>query len=282
MAGNIQWFRWHHGSVGDPKFGRVAVKAKVSLPVVIAVWACILERASAADDRGSYAGIDWGDIDYLLRLDDGQAHAVAMAMHDLVLLDKTTGDVLNWAKRQPRREREDDDSAERVQRHREKKRQETTGQPSVTHVTPSNANETNVTPREEKRRGEERREEVPTHTSSDSTDTATQAGAVCVCLRAIGISGVQPHNPNLLELLGKGATVGSFEGAAQSAKESGKPSFAYVLGIVKQQMREAAQIATASLAPAGQGPPNKQEALENRNRQIARDWAEQRQAGAEA
>ena len=33
MAGGIDWFRWHHGSVTDPKFQLVARKSKQALDV---------------------------------------------------------------------------------------------------------------------------------------------------------------------------------------------------------------------------------------------------------
>ena len=48
MAG-MDWFRWHHGSVTDPKFQLVARRAGASLPDVLAVWAYVLEAASQAE-----------------------------------------------------------------------------------------------------------------------------------------------------------------------------------------------------------------------------------------
>ena len=83
---------------------------------------------------------------------------------------------------------------------------------------------------------------------SDAAPVATQAGAVCVCLRSLGIQGVHPHRPELVELLGKGATVGNFEDAANTAKESGKPTFAYVAGIVRRRMLDAATIAGQAMS----------------------------------
>jgi hypothetical protein len=50
MAG-MDWFRWHHGSVNDPKFQLVAKRAGASVAEVVAVWACLLEAASSADER---------------------------------------------------------------------------------------------------------------------------------------------------------------------------------------------------------------------------------------
>lgn len=149
MAGNIQWFRWHHGSVNDPKFGRAAKKAGSTLPVVIAIWACILERASAADDRGNYSGLDCADVDYLMGLEDGQTESVIQGMREVGLIDSER--VSAWDKRQPKREREDD-SSDRVEKHRAEKRQQETKQTEQNNVTPSNASVTQETHREEKRR----------------------------------------------------------------------------------------------------------------------------------
>ena len=49
---DMHWFRWHHGTVTDPKFGLIAKKAGASVAQVIAIWAYLLEAASAAEERG--------------------------------------------------------------------------------------------------------------------------------------------------------------------------------------------------------------------------------------
>ena len=74
MAGNIQWFRWHHGSVTDPKFKLIAHKAKQSLATVIAVWAFVLEQASA--NGASISTFDPAGCDALLGLDKGQSDRI--------------------------------------------------------------------------------------------------------------------------------------------------------------------------------------------------------------
>jgi hypothetical protein len=66
MANGIDWFRWHHGSVNDPKFGLVARKAAARVGDVIAVWALILEQASANTERGLFGAIDCEATDFLL------------------------------------------------------------------------------------------------------------------------------------------------------------------------------------------------------------------------
>ena len=76
MAGGIDWFRWHHGSVTDPKFQLVARKAGARLSDVLAIWAYVLEHASAADVRGEFGDLDHEAIDCLFGFDDGLTEAV--------------------------------------------------------------------------------------------------------------------------------------------------------------------------------------------------------------
>lgn len=149
MAGGIDWFRWHHGSVTDPKFQLAARRANASLPEVLAVWTYLLEKASAAEVRGCFGEIDAEAIDCLFGMDDGKTAAILLAMSDRKLIG---GDcVAAWDKRQPKREREDS-SAERMRAYRE--RQVTPIAPSITDVTPCDASVTQKDPRGEERRGE--------------------------------------------------------------------------------------------------------------------------------
>jgi hypothetical protein len=115
-GGSVDWFRWHHGSVSDPKFQWVARRSSVSVATVIAVWACILERASMSARRGCIDGFDCEDIDVLLGLDDGNTEAVVRSMRDKGIL--TEDCINNWASRQPLRE--DSAAAERKRRQRDK------------------------------------------------------------------------------------------------------------------------------------------------------------------
>ncbi len=149
MAGNIQWFRWHHGSVTDPKFKLVAHKAKQSLATVIAVWAFLLEQASASDERGAFGDVDCESLDCLLGLDDGATAAIIQAMQCRGLVEN--GSVSAWEKRQPKRERVDENSTERSRAFREKQRHAT---PDSSDKAPCNAMQRQKTPREEESREE--------------------------------------------------------------------------------------------------------------------------------
>lgn len=111
------WFRWHHGSINDPKWRVVAMRAGVKLshnvpqrpttshdvPVchVIAVWAAMLECASQAGERGSLADWDDEDVAVGLGLDQAEVAAIRTAMEGKVIAD---GFVSAWNKRQPKRE----------------------------------------------------------------------------------------------------------------------------------------------------------------------------------
>jgi hypothetical protein len=151
MAGGIDWFRWHHGSVTDPKFQLVARKSGAGLPAVIAIWAYVLEKASEATERGHFGALDAEAVDCMFALADGTTARVLseMDVRGLTL----AGVVLSWDKRQPKREREDDKSTERVRAHREKQRLESTW------ATPWNAmkRQWNAKKRLEERRVEEKR-----------------------------------------------------------------------------------------------------------------------------
>lgn len=74
MAGGIDWFRWHHGSVADPKFQLVARKAKTNVAAVIAVWATILEIGSK--NSASVTAFSAAECDEMLGLDAGQSSRI--------------------------------------------------------------------------------------------------------------------------------------------------------------------------------------------------------------
>lgn len=156
MAGGIEWFRWHHGSVTDPKFKLVAHKAGVSLPDVLAVWAFVLEKASASEDRGSTGALDAASIDCLFGFEDGTTASIFAHMAARKLL--VDGSVIAWEQHQPKRERTDDNSSERVRAHRAAKLQASNGA-ILDDGTPCNAKERQETPRGEESREEEIKKE---------------------------------------------------------------------------------------------------------------------------
>lgn len=181
MAG-IDWFRWHHGSVTDPKFALVAKRSGARLGDVVTLWAFLLEQSSASDDRGSIGPLDMESIELLLDLQDGQCMRILDAMCARGLI--TDHRISRWDKRQPRRERPDDSNAterKREQRAREAESRAAANETGVTpDVTPRHATSRHVTPREE-----ESREDVnPPTEQAASTDSPI----VCACEPAAALT----------------------------------------------------------------------------------------------
>ena len=74
---------------------------------------------------------------------------------------------------------------------------------------------------------------------------------MCRAIKAKGVADVNPSNPALLEYIAKGVTVEVFEAAAETCAKATPPKgMAYLLGIVKRQMTEAAGIASGVGMPA--------------------------------
>ena len=157
----MEWLRWYHGCVTDPKFAFVARKANQSVAAVIAVWAALLERASSADERGSMLGFDAESFDVVFGLEEGACEAIVVALRDKELI--VGNYIAKWNERQPKSE---DNSKERVRAFRERQKQN--NQQDVTacndtkqDVTTCNGMEQNVTPRLDKIR-EEKSEDIRT------------------------------------------------------------------------------------------------------------------------
>ena len=78
----------------------------------------------------------------------------------------------------------------------------------------------------------------------------TKAGAVAKAIRSKGVPGVSPSNPELLALIKQGVPIEAFEAAADLCIEKSPPKgMAYLLGIVKRQLGEAAVIASGAGMP---------------------------------
>lgn len=154
MAGGIDWFRWHHGSVTDPKFQLVARKSESSLSDVLAVWAYLLEKASAAQFRGCFGDIDCEAVDCLFDFPEGRTDAILFQMSERKLIDDEY--IVAWEKRQPKKE--DETSAERKRRQREREHElkmlSCVTTEESRHVTPCHDDVTPCHDREEKSREE--------------------------------------------------------------------------------------------------------------------------------
>lgn len=97
----------------------------------------------------------------------------------------------------------------------------------------------------------------PTHTAADEQKAGEPDGSVCVlacnAMRDAGIVDTNPSDAGLAVLVGKGATPGMFAAAAPAAAKLGR-GFAYTLGIVKNQMAQAAAMADAPMATPAARP----------------------------
>lgn len=102
------------------------------------------------------------------------------------------------------------------------------------------------------------------------------AGAVCLIAKKMGIGLVNPGNSKLNALLNSGVQIGQFQEAIQKALDARK-SFTYALAIVEREAKDAQALVSGlgakSLIGGGIRPLNKQEALEQRNRDVAAAWA---------
>ena len=148
----MDWFRWHHGCVRDEKFGLVARKSGASVAEVIAVWAYLLEAASAnLGDRGNPGNLDFEAIDFALGLRDGSSHSIHGAMTARGIVNND-GRLSAWEKRQPKREDMGATGRKRQQRDSQKVPHGHAASRTVTHGHDR---------REEKRVEEIREEENP-------------------------------------------------------------------------------------------------------------------------
>lgn len=145
----MDWFRWWHGTVTDPKFQWVARKSGQPLAAVIAVWAALLECASTATQcnadatRGNVASFDCNDWDVALNLEDGSVSKIFGAMEQKTLIDEKR--IVAWESRQPKREDTGNpntgalSSTERSRLYREKlKRDATNGNEAQRNATAGN------------------------------------------------------------------------------------------------------------------------------------------------
>lgn len=274
MAGGIDWFRWHHGTVNDPKFQLVARRSGASVAEVVAVWAMLLEAASAAQDRGNVGVQDFEAIDCALGMEDGRAASIYAQMQARGLVDDG-GNLPKWSERQPSRERESDNSAERVRRHRERKRQAEAEEPvtpvnPVTTVTPCNASNGQETPRGEESREDKSstpdrslraerslRARAQTAGSDDGEPACpglppaapqpsapldpTAAGRACLAMRRGGLAQTNPGDPRLAAAIAEGATDAMWQATAAEACGHDPPKgVAWVIATVRGRIADAA------------------------------------------
>lgn len=130
------WFRSWHGAPTDTKWLAIARRASVAPGVVSAVVWALMDYASQSTDRGSVAGFDAEAYAAFAGFDQDDVTRVVEALRDKGVIEHDR--LSAWDKRQPKRE---DNSAERVKRYREKKRE---GDDQKRDVTQCNAPESDT------------------------------------------------------------------------------------------------------------------------------------------
>lgn len=131
----MDWLRWYHGTINDPKWAMIARKTGLNICVVISIWAALLEYASQSEDRGSVADFDPEEIDAVFGLDDGTCAAVIEAMTSKGIIE--AGRIAKWSKRQF-----DEANAEKVRRYKERQREKAEAEQKDTDKTPIDTKET--------------------------------------------------------------------------------------------------------------------------------------------
>lgn len=115
-----RWFRHYAGMMRDDKLVRVAIRSGQTVERVVWIWGAILESAAEIDDAGKY-DLDAAEAAYFLRASEDDVVGI---LHELEVAGRVAGGVVvKWSNRQFQSDR----SAERVARHRAKKRQDSVG-----------------------------------------------------------------------------------------------------------------------------------------------------------
>lgn len=115
---SMEWFRMYHGMPFDPKLQVVARRAGQPMGYVVVVWVCLLDAASQANPRGM-AEVDPEEIAVVQGIELEAVESILQALHDKALLDEDNH-LTAWDKRQHTT------SAERVKKHRDKKKRDVT------------------------------------------------------------------------------------------------------------------------------------------------------------
>lgn len=124
----MDWFKTAHGISTDPKWLVIARNA-VTLPcVAFATWMSLLDYASQNRVRGSIEGFDAESAGAFLGIDQETIEKVISAFKAKGMIDGNSL-IAKWNERQNKAS----DSAERVKRYRERKRNAVTLQPAPVH-----------------------------------------------------------------------------------------------------------------------------------------------------
>jgi hypothetical protein len=249
----MDWLRLWHDMPNDPKWTTIARKSGEPISLVIAMYVHMLVDASRNVTRG-HVTVTPEDLASALNVTDEQVTAVLNAMQGRVIEDC---ELLGWNKRQPKREDFGNpetgakSAAQRQAESRERKRLAKLAAESDQSNERCHDESRNVTT--EERRLEEIREDksntrhavVNDDVVENQNSSVSRQAAACMVIKSEGIGSVNPQHPDLIALIEQGADVGQFAAAAKVARGKGK-GFAYLLGVVKGQMADAALLASTA------------------------------------
>ncbi|MBB3179742.1 hypothetical protein [Variovorax sp. Sphag1AA] len=239
-----QWLRLWHDLPNDPKFRTIAKISGQRIGDVITVYVHLLVCASSnATERGRTQSFKPEDVASALDIDTSQVDAIVAAMQGRVLDGEH---VSAWEKRQPLRE---DGSAERSREWRAEQKRLKAGrkQDEQADRTQANTGERNRSLDKDTDKDKEPPSGVA---GGGSGQSPTKAGAICRAIKAAGVMDVNPSNPILRELILKGVDEATFVAAAEVCVKSTPPKgMAYLLGIVRRQLEEAAAISSGGGMP---------------------------------
>lgn len=111
------WCRYWNGAATDPKFLVVARRANAKPGEASALFAALIDHASQCPERGSVEGFDAETYAAFSGFDEAIVRGLLTAFAEKGMI--AGGRLAAWDRRQPKRE---DDSRDRVKKHRERHR----------------------------------------------------------------------------------------------------------------------------------------------------------------
>lgn len=252
------WFRMYTDFLIDPKIISLAFEDQRHFIAILAL------KSDGSLDQDCDEKLKDRIVSQRLWLDFATISDVKKRLVNAGLID-WSWQPLAWNKRQFKSDK-DNTAAERQRRFRQSQTSNALRNAPVTRLEADTETDTDSkTDTDTERAINDAPVSVPENPAS--LPPPTEASLCCQQMRSQGIAQCNPSHPTLLALIEAGATQAEFSQAAKRAVERSKPTFSYVIGIVKGQRSEAAalQLHKGRL-------PNKQELLEASNKAATSGW----------
>jgi hypothetical protein len=259
MAGD--WIKMRADLAEDPAVIAIGAKLGMDEFAVVGRLQCLWAWADGQSRDGHASGVTQQWIDRKVQRD-----GFAQAMCDVGWLSVDNSGITI-----PNFDHHNGDTA-KTRALGTKRKQKARAAPTGHAVVPESVRDTSRSERDKSEtREEKRREELNTPPNPPQAgdvvgvegQSPSKAGTVCKAIRARGVADVNPGNPELIALIAQGVAVETFEAAADTCAKATPPKgFAYLLGIVKRQLGEAAAIAAGPKAVSTAIDPESQLAIE--------------------